>query len=134
MRTMKRTVRLWIAAAMAAVLAFPAMPAFGETPHRTGHACCAGATDAAGVHDAGDCADGAAAHRAEPVCSDAGPGQASSCCVHCILAAQASYATGSPGARFAIESSAFVPHCEPAPFVPAGAIERLERPPTAVSS
>lgn len=134
LRTMKRTVRVWIAAFLAALLAVPAMPAFGAATHGAGHSCCAVAAAPANAHGDGDCAGGASPHRTVPVCSDGGPSPTSSGCLHCALAsAHASFAPGSTAVRIAIQTAPYVHAFPSSPFLPDTRVERLDRPPKAVS-
>jgi hypothetical protein len=135
--TMKRTLRLWIAAVLAVVLSLPAAPAFAITSQGEGHDCCVVSPAHAATGTAGDCSGDAAPH-ATPFCGDAGTGgspwQSPSCCVHCAVAAvHAAYSYGSPPAAFAVEASAYIPPLRASPFLPAAPVDRFERPPKAFS-
>lgn len=135
---MKRTLRLWTAAVLAVVLSLPAAPAFAVASQGEGHDCCVVLPAHAASGSAGDCSGDAAAHHTTPVCGDAGkgggPGQSSSCCVHCAVAAvHAAYAYGSLPAGSPVDALAYVLPFQVAPFLPAARVDRLERPPKAFS-
>ena len=128
--------RLWIAAALVAVLAFPAAPMPAHAMR--GHDCCPGAAQA---HASGGMADGASG-----VDEDSGPMTCSATeggsdgsalrlpgpgCLHCFAAAVA----GAP-ALLSVASAAeivptvYVPAAVGPAFVPAARPDRVERPPS----
>lgn len=132
---MCRVLRLWIAALLVAVLAFPAAPMLAHATQR--HDCCPGASAPHASASMTDCGS-AAADAPMLQCSAASVGDGGNAktlpgtsCLHCFAAA----VSGTPALPSLLPATAFgppvfVPAALGPAFVPATPPDRLERPPS----